>query len=72
MQSNPLPISICSEENFPSSSFSNKQKTDIRSNSCMCTAVHDDQQNQPIAAKNFSKGKSRKFADDFEVTLFII
>jgi hypothetical protein len=72
MHSNPLPISICSEENFPSSSFNNKQKTDIRSNSCMCTAVYDDQQNQPIAPKNFSKGKSRKFADEYEVNLFII
>jgi len=28
--------------------------------------------NQPIAPKNFSKGKSRKFADEFEVILFII
>jgi hypothetical protein len=72
MHSNPLPISICSEENFPSSSFNNKQKTYIRSNSCMCTAVYDDQQNQPITPKKFSKGKSRKFADEHEVNLFII
>jgi hypothetical protein len=72
MHSNPLPTSICSEENFPSSSFNNKQKTDIRSNSCICTAVHNVQQNQPTAPKNFSKGKSRKFVDEFEVILFII
>jgi hypothetical protein len=54
MHSNPLPISICSEEILQSSSFNNnKQKTGIRSNSCMCTAVFDDQQYRPMLKTTF-------------------